>query len=34
VVFEWQDKHLIGKPVENEDVSTLRIIKVVEVGLD
>jgi hypothetical protein len=23
VVFEWQDKHLIGKPVD-DDVSTLR----------
>jgi hypothetical protein len=33
VVFEWQDKHLIGKPVEDNDVSTWRIFKVVEVSL-
>ena len=30
VVFEWQDKHLIGKPVEDNDVSTWRISRVVE----
>jgi len=29
VVFEWQDKHLIGKPVD-DDVSTLKILRVVE----
>jgi len=30
VVFEWQDKHLIGKPVEGNDVSTLETFKMEE----
>lgn len=33
VVFEWQDKHLIGKPAENDEVSTSGTSKMVEFGI-